>query len=234
MSSAGPDLAADTRACLAAIVDDAYDAIVSKTLDGTILSWNRGAERLFGYAAHEVLGRSISVLVPLDRLDEEAQVTARIGAGDVIPPFDTTRRRKDGLLAAIALAASPLKDERGRIIGTSLIAREVGDGTRPQYEVTAPLSRLQHTNPATAWRLAALEDELRNRLHVVTIAAQLLARSPRGDASADQAREILARQANELPRLVNLFAESAAHPDESHAERQGDSQAAAADLAPPA
>jgi PAS domain S-box-containing protein len=210
MSDLGPESSADARARLAAIVDDAHDAILSRSLDGTILSWNRGAERLFGYLAHEVIGRPVTMLVPADRVDEEAQVTARIGAGEPLQPFDTERRRKDGQLAAVALAVSPLKDEGGRVIGTSIVAREHNDHTRREYDASAPFSGLHHANPDMAALLSALEDELRNRLHVVTISAHLLARSPPGDASAATARELLARQASELPRLIELFTETAA------------------------
>ena len=220
MSHAGSEPRSDARARLAAIVEDAYDAILSKSLDGTILSWNRGAERLFGYLAHEVVGRSITLLVPPERVDEEAQVTARIGTGDPLPPFETERRRKDGLLTAVVLAVSPLRDEHGRIVGASIIARERNDGTRVEYDSTAPFTPLRDSNPRMAALLAALEDELRNRLHVVTISAHLLARSPRGDAAADTAREILARQASELPRLIGLFTDTAAGLDEPAPERK--------------
>ncbi|PCC74034.1 PAS domain S-box-containing protein [Nannocystis exedens] len=210
MSNIGSDLRSDARARLAAIVEDAYDAILSKSLDGTILSWNRGAERLFGYLAHEVVGRPITLLVPPERVDEEAQVTARIGAGDPLPPFDTERRRKDGLLVAVVLGVSPLRDEHGRIVGTSIIARERNDDTRREYDSAAPFNPLRDANPTMAALLAALEDELRNRLHVVTISAHLLARSSHGDPAADTARELLARQASELPRLIALFTDTAA------------------------
>ncbi|MDC0723677.1 PAS domain-containing protein [Nannocystis bainbridge] len=233
MSDLGPEFSPDARARLAAIVDDAHDAILSRSLDGTILSWNRGAERLFGYLAHEVIGRPVSMLVPADRADEEAQVTARIGTGEPLPPFDTERRRKDGQLAAVALAVSPLKDEGGRVIGSSIVARERNDHTHREYDAAAPFSGLHHANPDMAALLSALEDELRNRLHVVTISAHLLARSPRGDASAATARELLARQANELPRLIQLFTETAAGLEDS-ARGPAEPPLGAADLTAPA
>ncbi|MCY1064625.1 PAS domain S-box protein [Nannocystis sp. RBIL2] len=220
MSNAGSESRSDARARLAAIVEDAYDAILSKSLDGTILSWNRGAERLFGYLAHEVVGRPITLLVPAERVDEEAQVTARIGAGDPLPPFETERRCKDGLLTAVVLAVSPLRDEHGQIVGTSIVARERNDGTRVEYDSAAAFNPLRDSNPTMATLLAALEDELRNRLHVVTISAHLLARSPRGDAAADTARELLARQASELPRLIGLFTDTAAGLAEPVPERK--------------
>jgi PAS domain S-box-containing protein len=231
MTDEGPHSRSDARTHLAAIVDDAYDAILSKSLDGTILSWNRAAERMFGYSAQEALGRPISLLVPTDRLDEEAQATARIVAGDVPPPFHSERRRKDGLLAAVVLTVSPLRDEHGRIVGTSIIARERDEGPRREYDLTAPFNSLRHSDPAMAALLAALEDELRNRLHVVTISAHLLARSAGDLTAAATARELLARQASELPRLINLFTETAAGPDETASQRKEAADPPAADLA---
>ncbi|WAS90715.1 PAS domain-containing protein [Nannocystis punicea] len=231
MTDEGPHSRGDARTRLAAIVDDAHDAILSKSLDGTILSWNRGAERMFGYSAHEAIGRPISLLVPADRLDEEAQVTARISAGDAPPPFDSERRRKDGLLAAVALAVSPLRDEHGQVVGTSIIARERVEGTRQEYDLTAPFDSLRHSDPAMAALLVALEDDLRNRLHVVTISAHLLARSAGDLSSAATARELLARQASELPRLIHLFTETAAGLDETASERKEAAEPAVTDLA---
>jgi len=113
------------RARLAAIVDSSDDAIVSKTLDGVITSWNRGAERLFGYTAEEAVGQHIFLIVPADRRDEEIEVLARLGRGERIEHFDTIRQAKDGHHVTVSLTVSPIRDSRGNIIGASKVARDI-------------------------------------------------------------------------------------------------------------
>src|ERR1700691_1999901 len=108
---------------LAAIVDSSEDAIVSKTLDGIISSWNTAAERLFGYTAKEAVGKHISMIIPLDRRDEETGILARLSRGEKIDHFDTIRVRKDGTALEISLSISPVRDSTGKIIGASKIAR---------------------------------------------------------------------------------------------------------------
>jgi PAS domain S-box-containing protein len=110
---------------LAAIVESSEDAIISKSLDGIIQTWNRGAERIFGYEAHEVIGRPVSILIPEDRQDEEPKILARIRAGERVDHFETVRQRKDGRPINISLTISPIRDEWGRIIGASKIARDI-------------------------------------------------------------------------------------------------------------
>lgn len=112
-------------ALLAAIVDSSDDAIVSKDLDGTITSWNQGAERMFGYTAGEAIGRNIILIIPSDRLDEEADILARIRQGDRVDHFETVRKRKDGALLDISVTVSPVKDSAGRVTGASKVAREI-------------------------------------------------------------------------------------------------------------
>ena len=107
--------AAIQRARLAAIVVSSDDAIVSKTLDGVIESWNIGAERVFGYTAEEAIGHHISLIIPPDRLDEEAGVLARLRRGEKIEHFETVRRTKDGRLVDISLTVSPIKSSDGRM-----------------------------------------------------------------------------------------------------------------------
>jgi two-component system, chemotaxis family, CheB/CheR fusion protein len=110
---------------LAAIVESSDDAIVSKTLDGTITSWNPAAERLFGYTAEEVIGRSISILAAPDRENEMPANLERIRRGEKVDRYETVRRRKDGSLVEISLTVSPIRDETGRIVGASKIARDI-------------------------------------------------------------------------------------------------------------
>jgi PAS domain S-box-containing protein len=119
---------------LAAIVESSDDAIVSKDLNGIITSWNKGAEKLFGYSADEAVGRSITMLIPPDRLPEEDMVLGRIRRGERVEHFDTVRRRKDGSLVPISLTVSPIKDAAGTIVGASKIARNVSERKRIEAE----------------------------------------------------------------------------------------------------
>jgi len=110
---------------LAAIVDSTDDAVIGKTLDGTIISWNKGAERIYGYAADEVIGQPISILIPLDRANELPAILARIARGERIDHYLTKRARKDGRVIDVSVTISPVEDETGKIIGASAIARDV-------------------------------------------------------------------------------------------------------------
>ena len=110
---------------LARVVDSSDDAIVSKDLNGTITSWNRAAERIFGYSAAESIGRSIRMIIPADRQAEEDMVLTRIRAGETITHFDTIRQRKDRTLIPVSLTVSPIHDDAGQVIGASKIARDI-------------------------------------------------------------------------------------------------------------
>jgi PAS domain S-box-containing protein len=115
----------DARSRLAAIVESSGDAIVSKNLDGIITSWNKGAERLFGYGATEAIGRNITFIIPSDRQDEEALILARLRRGEQVDHFETVRIRKDGAAVDVSLTISPVRDNSGRVIGASKIARDI-------------------------------------------------------------------------------------------------------------
>jgi len=115
---------------LAAIVESSDDAIVSKDLNGVIMSWNKGAEKLFGYAAEEVIGKSIMILIPPGREDEERRGLESIRRGEKIDHYETVRRRKDGALVEISLTVSPIWDKEGAIIGASKIARDINERKR--------------------------------------------------------------------------------------------------------
>jgi len=119
---------------LAAIVDSSDDAIVSKTLDGVITSWNAGAERLFGYTASEAVGQNISLIIPADRKHEETVILERIRRGERIEHFDTVRIRKDKTSLDISLTISPVRNASGKIIGASKIARDVAQRKRLERE----------------------------------------------------------------------------------------------------
>lgn len=110
---------------LAAIVESSEDAIISKDLDGTIRSWNTAAERLFGYTAPEIIGKSILTIIPTDRLGEETEIIARIRKGQRVEHYETARRRKDGSLVELSLTVSPVQDRDGNVVGASKIARDI-------------------------------------------------------------------------------------------------------------
>jgi PAS domain S-box-containing protein len=112
---------------LAKVVESSDDAIVSKDLKSTIISWNRAAERMFGYTAAEAVGKSIRMIIPADRQSEEDEVLARIGKGDSVTHFETIRQRKDGTLVPISLTVSPIYDDAGNVIGASKIARDISE-----------------------------------------------------------------------------------------------------------
>ncbi|HVD92745.1 MAG TPA: PAS domain S-box protein [Vicinamibacterales bacterium] len=120
---------------LARVVESSDDAIVSKDLNGIITSWNRAAERMFGYTAAEIIGQSIRIIIPADRQGEEDMVLSRIRSGEALTHFETIRRRKDGTLLPISLTVSPIHDDSGRVIGASKIARNISE--RVEAEIIA-------------------------------------------------------------------------------------------------
>jgi PAS domain S-box-containing protein len=125
-------VAENARAYLAAIVDSSDDAIVSKTLEGVVTSWNRGAAAIFGYTAEEMIGEPITRLFPPDRLEEENLILNRIKRGERVEHFETVRRRKDGCSINISVTISPVRDDSGRIVGVSKIARDITDQKRAE------------------------------------------------------------------------------------------------------
>lgn len=143
-SLSDPHFSADTAAWLAAIVEDSADAILSKTLDGTITSWNAGAERLFGYLREEAVGRPIGLIIPEDRLHEEADIVARLHRGERIGRFETVRCTREARPVHVEVTISPLRSADGTIIGASTIARDIGDRLRHANEQALLLSEMRH------------------------------------------------------------------------------------------
>ncbi len=135
------------RQLLASIVESSDDAIVSKDLNGVIASWNPGAERLFGYTADEVVGRSVTSLFPPDLLHEESAILERIRRGEQIEHYETVRRRKDGSLVDVSLTVSPVRNAAGKVTGVSKIARDISARRKAEHE-----------------RLLAVQDEERRRI----------------------------------------------------------------------
>jgi PAS domain S-box-containing protein len=129
---------------LAAIVESSDDAIVSKNLSGIIRSWNAGAERLFGYSAEEAIGKSITMLIPAERLDEEPGIIGKISRGERVDHYETVRVRKDGSLVDVSLTVSPVKDSLGRITGASKIARNITAQKEAQNRIVTLMREVNH------------------------------------------------------------------------------------------
>ena len=200
----------ELRARLAAIVASSDDAIVSKSLDGVIRTWNRGAERIFGYRAEEAVGRHITLIIPDERRAEEDMVLGKIRGGEVLDHFETVRRTKEGRLIDVSLTVSPIRDSRGRIIGASKIARDITDRKRTdarardsEERLRALVGELRQADEKKDEFIALLAHELRNPISAITVASDLLARSTIEDRKARFAVPAIARQVKQLRRLVD-------------------------------
>lgn len=183
----------EARREMAAIVASSEDAIASFTVDGIVTSWNRGADNLFGYTAEEIIGRPISVLVPPDRLEEFATDLARLNREEHVPSYQTERVDKNGIRVTILLSLSPLRNEEGKLVGASAIARDVTAQKRTE-EVLRRNERL-----VTAGRLtAAIAHEIKNPLEALTNLIYLA----RQDTAARE--EYLQRAEHEIGRLDSI------------------------------
>jgi PAS domain S-box-containing protein len=129
---------------LASIVEFSDDAIVSKNLDGIITSWNKGAERVFGYTAEEAIGQPITIVIPADRHDEECDILARIRRGERIEHFETVRRRKHGTYITVSLTISPVKNADGKIVGASKIARDITEQKQNRDQIATLAREAEH------------------------------------------------------------------------------------------
>jgi PAS domain S-box-containing protein len=148
---------AETQSRLAAIVENSDDAIVSKTLDGIVTSWNRGAEKLFQYTAEEMIGQPILRIVPPGRADDVNRILATIRRGERVDHYETERMRKDGSILAVSLTVSPIRDARGRIVGASKIARDVTTRREAEAARTETLEVLATLNETSALLSAELD-----------------------------------------------------------------------------
>ncbi|HEV2672575.1 MAG TPA: ATP-binding protein [Gemmatimonadales bacterium] len=185
-----------TQGLLAAIVESSEDAIISKTLDGVITSWNAAAQRLFGWSADEAVGKPVvQLLIPDDRQNEEKVILDRIHRGERINHFETVRRTKEGRLLDISLTISPIRGADGEIVGASKIARDITSQKRIECE-------LKEANQRKNEFLALLAHELRNPLGPIRHAVKILrARTPHPDELA-WATGIIDRQTEHMTRLV--------------------------------
>ena len=137
--------AEEVRARFATIVESSDDAIISKTVDGVITSWNRGAEKLFGYAAKECIGKSMLMLFPPELIGEEAEILARTRRGESVDHFETVRMTKSGRRIDVSVTLSPIRDGQGEIIGASKIARDITERKQREVALRETQERLSST-----------------------------------------------------------------------------------------
>jgi PAS domain S-box-containing protein len=143
---------------LASIVQSSDDAIVSKNLDGIITSWNKGAERVFGYTAEEAVGQPITIVIPQDRQDEERTILTRIRRGERIEHFETVRQRKHGSLIWVSLTISPVKNAEGKIVGASKIARDITEQKRTSGQIATLAQEAEHRSKNLLANVQAMVD----------------------------------------------------------------------------
>lgn len=189
-------LAEEAQARLVAVITSSDDSIISMTLDGAILSWNRGAEHMYGYTANEMIGHTTRVLIPSDRLEEESTILGRIRRGERIEHYETVRVRKDGVALNVSIALSPIKDSRGRIIGASKITRDITQSKR--IEAT-----LRETDRRKDEFLATLAHELRNPLAPIRQAALISKSDAATDAQRRWSHNVISRQVNHMSLLLD-------------------------------
>ncbi|HVW08566.1 MAG TPA: PAS domain S-box protein [Bryobacteraceae bacterium] len=169
---------------LASIVESSEDAIVSKNLNGRILSWNRGAEHVFGYSADEAVGQQIEMLIPPDRLQEEPHIITRMKRGERVEHFETVRLRKDGRRINVSLTISPLRDANGRIVGASKVARDVTARVRQEQELQRANRALERANADLQHFAWSASHDLQEPLRMVAIYSELLRRKFAGQLGA--------------------------------------------------
>jgi PAS domain S-box-containing protein len=194
----------EQRSRLAAIVESSDDAIISKTMDGIILTWNAGAECMYGYSAAEVKGRSISLIVPPDRHEELKAIYERLRRGESIHQFETVRIRKDGQRVDVCLTVSPIKDATGKVLGVSVITRNITEKKRAEEELRAMTQQLwQAAKLASVGELAAsIAHELNNPLATVRLRVESALARTRADDPRRRALEIVEQEVKRMGELV--------------------------------
>ncbi len=194
---------------LAAVIESADDAIISKTLDGIITSWNKGAERIFGYMAEEMIGKPISLLIPPDHLDEEPAILARLRRGERMEHYETVRVRKDGEQINISLTVSPIRQSDGQIIGASKIARDITERKRADIRLQEALreaqeakSEAEEANRRKDEFLATISHELRTPLTSIIGWLRMLREGMLDKTAIGKAMDTIERNAQSQAQLV--------------------------------
>jgi PAS domain S-box-containing protein len=208
--------AQEKAAFLAAIVDSSGEAVIGKTMDGTIMSWNSGAERLYGYSATEMTGRNISVLVPSDRQAELKEVLDAIARGELVDHYETVRVRKDGTKVDVSITISPIRDVSGAIIGASSIGHDITRRKRAEAEITRALTRLQQMEESAreqSLSLASTSHDVRGALTVIAGFAKMLSEEPTADGAREMALRIgtLAHTVSDV--MTDLLQHASTHGD---------------------
>ncbi len=191
------------QALLAAVVESSQDAILSKTLEGRILSWNSGAQRLFGYSAEEMIGQSILRLIPPDRQQEEGYIIDRLKRGERVEHYETVRVAKDGREIDISLTISPVRDAHGRIVAASKVARDITEQKRTHKELQAAKEQAVAANIAKTEFLANMSHEIRTPMNAVIGLANILALSQPLSAKQKEFINTLRISADALLALIN-------------------------------
>jgi PAS domain S-box-containing protein len=196
---------------LSAIVKSSHDAIVSKTLDGIITSWNPGAEEMFGYPEHEVLGKSIRLIIPSDRQAEEDYILSQVCQGEKVDHFETVRLSKDGRRIDVSLTISPIRNAEGVIVGASKIARDIGERKKFELELEQRLAaeQIAHSQLDDALKardrfIAVAAHELRNPLQVVQLTLSLLSHAYQDSEKTSRTGELLDKIRMQHRRLSSL------------------------------
>ena len=187
---------------LAAIVESSDDAIVGKDLNGIVFSWNRAAERMFGYSAEEMIGRSIRTIIPDDRQGEEDEVIAKIHRGERVHHFETLRRRKNGTLLPISLTISPIRDPDGVVIGASKIARDITERKQAEAERSRLLAVAQDASRMKDEFLATLSHELRTPLNAILGYTRMLRSGLIAAEKHERALDTIERNATSLTEII--------------------------------
>jgi PAS domain S-box-containing protein len=188
---------------LASIVESSSDAIVSKSLEGIVQSWNTAAEGLFGYTAEQAVGKHISFIIPADRAEEENHIIGRIRAGERVEHFETVRVRSDGSPIHISLTVSPIVDEAGRIVAASKVARDITERKQAEERIYGLMAELKRADVRKNEFLAMLAHELRGPLAPLRNTLEILKRSDVNGEMLASARHTMERQLGQLVRLVD-------------------------------
>ncbi len=194
---------------LAAIVSSSNDAIMSKDLGGTIQSWNRGAQRLFGYTAAEVIGKVATLLVPGDRADEEVKILEQVRRGETVEHYETVRRRKDGSLVDISLTVSPVRDPTGRVAGSATIARDITDRKGVEDALRRRGRELTESEERRNEFLAMLGHELRNPLSALVHGLELMGEVRGDERQSEELRTMMVKQTKRIGTLLDQLLDMA-------------------------